>query len=466
MLDNLKQLEVLLNEKILQEQKDSKVEKIYGYYNKEFKGAKEKLRIFLRFMHGYDEKENAGIGTARENSPLLQLRDGKRVWVSDEPKNSTITVLEDKQDLPKTKGVLIDGADVKRQQKEVDILFDETRITAKEVYDLQLIKAGREKDIELPEGREAYEYRRHLEQLGSYVVIRGKVWQSHEYNGRICDKPQERILYYANFPKLMGKESKDINYFCEKKGDDYYLKEDLKGKLKKKFKAVIRLQAKMAAKYKEAVDIVTPNAFFYGLERKTEQQKAKEWFAEAVIEFAKEEPILGFVGLFVHADLPGIEQALKDQSEFKTRIIVNQGNAASPGRLANENSYGFKVADCIMGEACGHAGNSALTNGAGRAKEENDARVMSLMQLIFGPQFNEFLMEKVRVLAGIKSEPEPNKGDASSQQLLYTTCLYGLAGVLVIGAAAVALNIGGIRDVCSKLVSPLFSADEGRSIGF
>lgn len=424
-------------------------QRIYGYYQAAFAVPREKLRQFLRLMHGYPKDQNFGIDGATDDSPLMHLNRGGKVWIADTPTENTITLLKEGDMPPDTAGVLVDGKAIRVQQEQIDYIYDESKITLKQVYHIQLLKAGHANAIVVPDGKTLEGYERELESLGSYVVVRGRVWQSHEYNGNICNKLHERVLYYANFPKLAG-QSKDLAYFCS----DGHLREDRIPELKEKFKAVIRLQARMAAKFGEALDIVTPNAFFYGLEQHSEQPKAKSLFADAVIEFAMEEPIPGFKGLFVHGDLSYI--IMQRSIEFKTKVAINNGNAASPGRISNEDALGLTVAESIMGEACGPVGNGALGNRGDRAKEENDARVLSLMQLVFGPQFNSTLLDKIYLELFYQNSDLLLSLQIENNRLsknLHTTILCSLACIALV--TALAANVGGVRNICGKFIESM-----------
>lgn len=107
--------------------------------------------------------------------------------------------------------------DIKDRQKNIQIVYDEIKITPDQIEHIQHLKAGvHPKNLPYKEkGCQTYEeYERLLEKLSSYVVVRGEVKQMYlmdENATVLCDEPykdnqsratRERVLYYATFPKL------------------------------------------------------------------------------------------------------------------------------------------------------------------------------------------------------------------------------------------------------------------------
>ncbi|MBT4963460.1 MAG: hypothetical protein HON32_04705 [Francisellaceae bacterium] len=261
--------------------------------------------------------------------------------------------------------------------------------------------------MNMPKGTKFNEYKLHLEQLSSYVVVRGEVKQLHEMNedATPLDPPRDRVIYYATFPKLQSSFkplSKDFTDFCKPNGTNrkWSLKSDKEDDLKNKFKDVIRLQARVAAHNKEGLDIVTPNAFLEGLTLE-DQIKAKKLFAKAVVEVASEPEMPGFKGFFVHSS-DEMGSALSSASSLNVPIVMHDGDASSP-QLAGQGK--IKVSETIMGEGCGAVGNGALGSRANKAKEENDTRMLGgFSELIFNPNCNKALLNKNRFKA-LSSSP-------------------------------------------------------------
>ncbi|MCC2667394.1 MAG: hypothetical protein K0S63_1310, partial [Gammaproteobacteria bacterium] len=202
--------------------------------------------------------------------------------------------------------LMVRVADIKAWQKGVQVWYDPYHLTDEEVRDIQLCKAGNKLRNNSPS------YRPQLEHRSSYMVVRGETRQIYAMadQPRLLDQPRKRITYYATFPKLQYTEKRDSSF------QYFTLKEDKQGKhslkardlnlakiqeLKKMFKDVLRLQIQVAAYYQEGLDVVTPNAFFYGLTEDSCKQ-AKQLFYQAVAEVASEQEFQGFQGLFIHID--------------------------------------------------------------------------------------------------------------------------------------------------------------------
>ncbi len=364
------------------------------------------LRKVQRKLHGYDENTEGSIHEALKESPLEKLNNGEDIEIEG--------INGEKR--------TIYGKDLKKRQESVQIFYDSNNITPQEVHDIQLIKAGLE--IKAPDGKSLESYKAHLNQVARYVVIRGKCMQYHEYDGTLCAEPRERIEYYGCFPNMEFTHNPDYVKFCN---EDYTLKEPT-DVLKNVSKAVIRLHTYIGNENKEAWDIVTPNAFFSALEgydkatntirKGSAQDKAKHLFAQALIEVAQEGKRPNFPGIFAHNDpSPEMHNTIEAaRSSLKFPAEINPGDASAPIRAAKELNCEFKVAECIMSNPKGAAGHAALRNGANKAKEENDARVMGgEVQLIFGPQFNAALLNMDRYVGVPLSEKELSFEEAAAE---------------------------------------------------
>ncbi|MCE3238078.1 MAG: hypothetical protein K0R24_1059 [Gammaproteobacteria bacterium] len=324
--------------------------------------------------------------------------------------------------------LMVRVADIKAWQKGVQIWYDPKHITPEKVLDIQRCKAGVALTNKSPF------YKCELERLSSYVVVRGETRQIYAMadQPRLLDQPRKRITYYATFPKLQytEEEGSSFQYFT--------LKEDKQGKhskkardldpakiqeLKEMFKDVLRLQIQVAANNKEGLDVVTPNAFFYGLTEDSCKQ-AKQLFYQAVAEVASEQEFQGFQGLFIHIDyhkdvsLKEIEQIFQG-ARLRIPVVLGTGDAAAP-QLAAQGLDGFSitnVADCIMGEGIGCVGNAATKVGkANNAKEEMDTRLMMGLNIaVLDPNYNPRLFNTA-VYQSIRRHPLDKleeKGDAS-----------------------------------------------------
>jgi hypothetical protein len=339
--------------------------------------ARHVLRKNLRVVHGVDQNNADGnIRVCTEPSPLqTHLKNG----------------------------------DVQKRQSEVQVYFDEAHgVTADDMFQIQQHKAGafRSEDAE-------------LERLASYTAVRGEVQQ--QYDVRLApgatkiseitlDSPRSRILYYLNFPKLRA-GSKDFATFCE--GDT--LKDAQKDALKQKFKDIVLMGIQIANHNQEGLSIVTPNAFFSGL-NPVEKTNAKILFAQAMAELATDANPTGgfpnFKGLFFNPGDMDAAQAFRVAVEDKTKVIpvclCPWVDASAPQQWAQTQTPPFRVAEAAMGEALGPAGNAALSHRADFAKEENDARACGGdLEAIFGPQFNATLLKKdqYQSLATLEQRP-------------------------------------------------------------
>ncbi len=280
-----------------------------------------------------------------------------------------------------------------QQPKGVKLYYDESNCTQEQAKQIQQCKAG----MRLP--RDVDKHR--LESLASHAVVRGTVLQRYDMSlpPDLCklDQPRERRFYYLNMPKL-GKGSFDLDYYCKRDHGQYILREDMHNALKFKFKSILSLAIKVAADNGEGFNVVTPNAFFYDL-RRDQQTEAKKLFLNAVIEVAQEIDvtlITGFKGLFLNNWLKGAATTLHGAAAvFKIPVIfMGDKDASSAQRIAQEKDFGWGVAESLMGEALGAVGNGAMGSGAKQAKEENDTRQCPDMIRVFGPGWNQSLLNK------------------------------------------------------------------------
>ncbi len=243
------------------------------------------------------------------------------------------------QNVPKKRSLTVRVADIIAWQQDVQVWYAPKRVTPKQVLDIQRCKAGTALQNKDPS------YRCQLERLSSYVVVRGETRQIYAMadQPQLLDKPRKRITYYATFPKLQytNEQETSFQYFTsgkDKKGKHSKQARDLDQtkikELKKMFKDVLRLQIQVAAYNQEGLDIVTPNAFFYGLTEDSCKQ-AKQLFYQAVVEMASEQTYAGFQGLFIHIDyhdqvsvdeIHGIFQG----ANLLIPVVLGTGDAAAP----------------------------------------------------------------------------------------------------------------------------------------
>src|SRR5690606_27433549 len=116
---------------------------------------------------------------------------------------------------------VISAQDIQTKQQNVQVWYDNTKVTPQQLLDIQLLKAG--KHITLPQGMDFATYSHELESLASYVVVRGEVTQHFEMDKNAttitisnhAPNERKRVLYYANFPKFQGHSGKDLLDFAE-----------------------------------------------------------------------------------------------------------------------------------------------------------------------------------------------------------------------------------------------------------
>lgn len=360
--------------------------------------SREEFRKLSRELHGYDRgNHNGDIKSCTKQSPLNNLinenKDIKIYCYSDK-----FTVTKDNKRNDHTI-VTVSAQKTKAAMDNVDVLYDKSKLSEQDVTNIQLFKAGNKTSVVLPAGKSMYEYKEELTSKGCYLVVRAEVQKFFEPTGEALKQPQDRISYYTNWPKLtlyQGKPSFDFNYFADK--GTQKIKQDKEQELKDKWRDIALLNAKMAAKHNEGINIGVPRAFLYGLEQTTEQGRAKKLFIDSIIEAAKivesnPDNYQGFTGFMINVAL--IDN-LKDYAVSKignnSLIAAHTGDAGSPNLIAS--GFGGHFADCIMGEPLSGAGNGALGSRADSAKEENDTRIMGgAVQAVFNPAFNKKLLE-------------------------------------------------------------------------
>lgn len=341
--------------------------------------GREKLRQLLRVLHGYNKNNTAGdIALIQPGAFMEKLQQGQDLYLASNHFVSTDPSL--KQGVSR-----ISAADVKQRQKDVTVYFDSTKITAQEVHKVQQLKAGETVNLQPSVIKD-------LESKASYVVIRAETKQycTMDAQATVLAKPIARVSYHSCFPNLESKQSKDYVEFADSQGR---LKND-GTPLKEKFKDILRLNRDVAAHHQEGFDVVTPNAFLYGLERDVEQPKAKQLFAQAVFEVAQEDCPVGFLGFFVHEQNDIFQDQVDHYDDIKTPIMVGQGaDASAPTRACAALNNGCVVAEAVMAHPLHPAGNGAIGARADQAKEENDDRVMlGDIEWMFSPKLNPKLL--------------------------------------------------------------------------
>lgn len=358
-------------------------------------------RKLIQF-HGHQADQNNftklrfAVKTAKEggtpDSFLRRLNQGHDVYISQTEiwnQDGYLKLEPSKQ----KQFVKIDASDLTARKKNIKIYYDESKISQQQIRHILLLKAGKKiPPNEIPSYQKFKKYKAELEQLGSYVVIRGAVKQYYDAYGTLLNPPRDRVLMYANFPKLSSTDSRDFYRYVEVVHGKAKLKDNelLRNELKEKFKAVIRLQMKAAADNGEGLDVVTPHAFFRFKGKII--PGTKDLFGESVAELVTETPPSGFQGLFVHDDHGNITKALeKNKAAIKTPLVITDKGEASAPQLASSGTP--TIAEAMMGEATGPAGNLSLNLYRGnQAKEENDARqCMGQIESLFNPNLNPTL---------------------------------------------------------------------------
>lgn len=372
--------------------------KFYNYYQNS--SVRWRLREVLRVLFGMKETYDCPPSDLNKSPSKLLLdliNNGKDINITTKNKVN----------------LKISAKDAKDRQKKTKIYFDKKFISEKEIQDILLIKSGK-KPQNIPKGIKLSQYEEILERKASYYVIRGEPRKEFDLKGRKVpgknylkvEQNKYRIIapsYYACMPRLVvdqnGIPSPDLKQYCKgtKRGD--YSISDGKG-LKEKFKDVIKLQLMVAAQHKEAVDIVTPNAFFSALS-KIEQDKAKKIFYEAIAEVAINNSFNGLSALFIHSDKSHDSIVRNNYKNFQFPVVIGDGDSASPQTASKiiwakeqDPNNKFDVAQCIMGDPLGPTGNGALSNRADKAKEENDFRMYPFMFCIFSAIYNKNLLDE------------------------------------------------------------------------
>lgn len=280
---------------------------------------------------------------------------------------------------------IIRAATVKKQQQNVQIWYDPTKITPQQVRHIMLLKAQRRIDKgELTEEfkalgitvinnkgefHQALElYRKKLEELSSYYVIRGKTTQFYNQDGSLVNPPDgsDKILYYGTFPSLQ-RGTNDFNKYV--KNGKLTTNPEKIVELRKKFEATLRLHIAIAAANNEGYDLLTPNAFFYGLNEGEDRLNAKRLFVEAVLNVVTGPCPQGFQGLFIHKE-GGLWDALEVMGQnCQCPVVLTSHDSSAPARMG-----GMPIAEALMGDGLNPAGNKAYALKMNNAREEGETR--------------------------------------------------------------------------------------------
>lgn len=301
--------------------------------------------------------------------------------------------------------------------QDVQLYYDLNKVSQQEVADIIKLRSGAV--VPSPTAETAEEYALRLESLSPYVVMRGKVTQYRDANGIVITPPLELVSYYNTFPKLTRDYHThippyDFKYFCSYpatvKGKPYkngHLRVDRIDELKQKFKDSIRLLVHVAHLNNEAVDILTPNAFFDGL-LDYEKIKAQNLFQKAILEVAQEPGHENCKGIFTHFQIdPSYTSAVP--------VVRNTGDNTSPQKAASASGIATKVAVLVMGEGVRAVGGGAAAPGkALAAAEERLTRTSLWGTKIFCPAFNNRLLDQSQYRAVDITPIKPRQAPAPS----------------------------------------------------
>jgi hypothetical protein len=359
--------------------------------------AQSKLRSSIMQAHGHQETDanfnthkeyHKKITEAKPESPINALLDKKQSIVITE----NGSVFPQSHNKAKAKHI-ISAKEVRKQQDKVQIYYNPDVLTKTDVLAIQKTK-GYITGIG--------DVRSDLREVASHTVVRGEVYQYFDNKGEALENPLKKVLYYTTFPCLRRGNS-EFNLYTKQDG---ILDDTKKSELVNLFKNIILLQAEVAARNNEFIDIVTPHDYLSGLkvDEKSginEIAKAKGWFAESIVlatqEISKNPIYKGLRGLIVHDTATGIEdKIIAAGTSINFPLIVSKGGDASAMQraLIKLGNDSISSAECIMGIALGPAGSGALCNGSFSAKEESDTRKCCFwVQLVFGSQFNQNLLD-------------------------------------------------------------------------
>lgn len=316
----------------------------------------------------------------------------------------------------------------------VQLYYDSNKVSQQEVADIIKLRSGAA--VPSPTAETAGKYALRLESLSPYVVMRGTVTQYLDANGAEIAPSLELVSYYNTFPKLTRDyhthiPTYDYEYFClypvTTKGqpsNNGWLKPNLIDELKEKFKDSIRLLVHVAHLNNEAVDILTPDAFFGGL-LDSEKTRAKNLFNEAILEVAQEPGHENCKGIFTHFNIdPSYTSAVP--------VVNNTGDNTSPQKAANANSIATKIAVLVMGEGIRAVGGGAAAPGkALAAAEERLTRTSLWGTKIFCPAFNNRLLDQSQYKAVDIIPIKPMQVKAPSSY--FSDAIYSIESYLVNG---------------------------------
>lgn len=352
-------LETLFSE--LKSNPDEYKLKIYDETGGKKDPALEALRVTARSAFG-----STNITALQPNSPFDTLCKGQNVALKD--RNNRLFSITTEQ--------------LQNCQNNLQVIYYDDRISKNNIKRIQEIKANSNAtNLRKAEKKE-------LARLASYYLIRGEAYQYLDEEGHALKVPLKRIFYYACFPNLEQTDTLDYLEFVDT--DTKEIKTDKEPAYKNKVKATLRLMLEMANRNKEALDVVTPSAFFYGLSEQG-QQRGKQLFIDAAIELLNEEG--------VNESYPNVPVVFlhSNAADRSTRIPVhiNHGDASGPQRAAIKVNLGFQVAEAIMSNPLHPVGNGALGDRAASAKEENDTRKCPTIPLVFSSRFNTQMLGKI-----------------------------------------------------------------------
>lgn len=317
-----------------------------------------------------------------------------------------------------TEDVSLDVDDIKARQENVKVYYDPKKISPEEIAQILRIKETGQKPAGMTQDAADK-----LASKASGMVIRAETKQYCllDETASVLPTPRARVSYFTCFPNLGGApNSADMAAFVKT-----FLFSGIKEQaLKEKFKAIFRLNQKVAALNHEGFDVVTPNAFLMGLNA-AQKQTVQRIFAQALVEVACEPPPEGFVGFFVHENHELFTTALSlEESRLKTPVMVGFGTDASAPQLAAQTiGSDIRVAEAVMGHPLHAIGNGALGDWAAWAKEENDERVMvGDLARMFDPGLNPVVADPKNWIA--LDMPQLTSAPATKQVGGWTTQLW------------------------------------------
>ncbi len=371
----------------------------------------------------------------------------KDLYIYEDKNSELVASLEKPKGNENQDYIKIEHGNIDKFQNNIDFIYDLEEINKSEIENIFKIKA----DIEKATTREMKDK---LTQKGSYLVFRAEAPRIINDDGTLHTKGEVDIFYFANFPDLSrtdkpdfkewgatnsrGKfifESETLNGKQVKRG---YLSKEGKEKFIKKCRKIILLQAELASKHEEGIDILTPNAFLDGLTAK-EKQNANILFAKAATEAClviskinkqnpDNSPFKNLKSLHFH-DI-GIDGFQNEFSKKSNKITIpifvsskfdnEQSVCKSAANKASKKLKGNKVASCVMGNVLSKIGNGAFSDFGTWGAEENDIRRYCMLYRIANSEYNTIFFEQVKYVASKISDflnPKKDKLETSNQVL-------------------------------------------------